>query len=82
VIFHPYVYSYFLIKGEIFMIDVFNNYLQKFDLTDANIIRKVKHSKEVRNLIKDLAKELNFNEEEIFISEQIGILHDIGRFQE
>jgi len=64
------------------MLDVFNNYLQNFDLTEPNIMRKVKHSKQVKNLIRDLAKKLGWSEEDILICEQIGFLHDIGRFQE
>lgn len=64
------------------MVDVFNEYIQNFDLTEPNIMRKVKHSKKVKNLIKEMARVLNWSEADILICEQIGFLHDIGRFKE
>jgi len=64
------------------MLEKFNDFVENYDLEDPNINRKVIHSKNVRKLMLEFAKKLNWNEEEQLIAEQIGLLHDIGRFQE
>ena len=60
----------------------FIRYTQKFDLENSNIKRKQLHSLRVMNISNTIAKELNLSKEEIEIATIIGLLHDIGRFEQ
>ena len=43
---------------------------------------KIVHTYHVMDNAKKIATELNLSEEDIFLAEVIGLLHDIGRFEE
>lgn len=60
----------------------FIKYTEKFDLNDKNIKRKQLHSLRVMEKSNSIAKALNLKEEEIEIATLIGLLHDIGRFEQ
>lgn len=60
----------------------FLNYTSRYDLTNFQIKRKVDHSLRVMELCKTIAKNLNLDSEEISLAELIGLLHDIGRFEQ
>ena len=60
----------------------FLNYTKNYDLNDKNIDRKVWHSIRVMELSLDIAKKMNLNEEDIEIAGAIGLLHDLGRFDQ
>src|SRR5699024_106281 len=60
----------------------FLQYTKKFDLNNPNIDRKVYHSIRVSRISKEIAKDLNLSDEEIDLAMLIGILHDIGRFEQ
>ena len=60
----------------------FIKYTQKFNLENNNIKRKQLHSLRVMNISNTIAKELNLSKEEIGIATIIGLLHDIGRFEQ
>jgi len=60
----------------------FINYTNSFDIQNFNIQRKIGHSIRVMKLSKQLAKELNLKQEEIELASLIGLLHDIGRFEQ
>lgn len=70
------------------MIDIRNaeneflKYTNKFDLKNPNIERKVHHSIRVSRISEEIAKGLNLSDEEIVLAMLIGILHDIGRFEQ
>ena len=64
------------------MIDKFNRYVNNYDMNNTNIKFKYKHSLRVKSLNKIYAKLLNFSEEDIKLAEVIGLLHDIGRFEQ
>ncbi|MBR3161815.1 MAG: HD domain-containing protein [Bacilli bacterium] len=64
------------------MIEDFTKYVSNYDLSDANIKRKYDHSIRVMNLAEKYAKKLRFNKEDIEIAKIIGLLHDIGRFEQ
>lgn len=64
------------------MNDVFDKYVGTFDLDDKNIQLKYNHSYRVADLSKKYAKLLHFSDEEILLAETIGLLHDIGRFEQ
>ncbi|MBR2678527.1 MAG: HD domain-containing protein [Bacilli bacterium] len=55
-----------------------NNYLEYGNKIDL----KIKHTFRVMRLSETLAIELNLSEEEINIAKIIGLLHDIGRFEQ
>lgn len=60
----------------------FINYTSKFNLKDDEIKRKVGHSLRVMEISTKIAKSLNLSEEKIEVATLIGLLHDIGRFEQ
>lgn len=60
----------------------FLKYTEKFDFEKEGIKRKQLHSLRVMEECKKVAKALKLNEEEIELAELIGLLHDIGRFEQ
>ena len=60
----------------------FKEYLQDYDLNNGAILLKVKHTYEVAKLSDYIAKEIGLDEENIKLAKLIGILHDIGRFEQ
>lgn len=60
----------------------FIKYVSNYDLENDGIKRKLGHSLRVMENSKKIAKLLNLNDEEIKIATLIGLLHDIGRFDE
>ncbi len=64
------------------MIEIFEKYVNNFDMKDENIKAKYNHSYRVMKLSEKYAKELHFNQEDIQIAKIIGLLHDIGRFEQ
>lgn len=55
-----------------------NNYLEYGDM----ITLKINHTLRVVELCEKIAKSLDMSDEEIFIAKIIGLLHDIGRFEQ
>ena len=64
------------------MEEVFKKYALNFDMNIPEINYKYYHSLRVSNLCEEIAKSLNLNEKEILLAKQIGLLHDIGRFEQ
>lgn len=71
------------------MIDVartknaFKDFLEEYkDKSDLGFELKIVHTYHVAENAKKIAKELNLSKEDIDLAELIGILHDIGRFEE
>lgn len=70
------------------MIDINNaqknflKYVQNYDLNNENIKRKEQHSLRVMAISKKIAEELKLSEKEIKLATLIGLLHDIGRFEQ
>ena len=60
----------------------FLKYTEKFDFEKEGIKRKHLHSLRVMEESKKVAKALKLNKEEIELAELIGLLHDIGRFEQ
>ncbi len=60
----------------------FFKYVEQFDLKDERIQRKKFHSIRVQEISKQIAEDLKLNEEYIDIASLIGLLHDIGRFEQ
>ncbi len=60
----------------------FDKYVSSYDMKDKNIIHKYRHTYKVVDLMEELANRLDLDDEKIFISKLIGLLHDIGRFEQ
>ncbi len=60
----------------------FDNYVKNYNLNNNQIKSKYDHSYRVMKLNVKYAKKLKFNEENIKIAKIIGLLHDIGRFEQ
>lgn len=61
---------------------LFDEFIRKYDMENPEIKRKYYHSLRVSNLCKEIAKSLNLEEEDQNIAQLIGLLHDIGRFNQ
>lgn len=57
-------------------------YISNYDIKNPEITRKVNHSYRVAKISRKIAETLNLEKEEIEIAELIGLLHDIGRFEQ
>lgn len=64
------------------MIDEFINYVSNYDLNNIKIKLKYDHSIRVMNLMMKYAKELGLDSYEVELASVIGLLHDIGRFEQ
>lgn len=60
----------------------FKNYLKDYDIEDGNIKLKIRHTYEVVQKSEYIAKGLNLDGEDIELAKLIGLLHDIGRFEQ
>lgn len=63
-------------------LDIFNNYVSKFDNNDELINYKINHSYRVADLCFEIAKSLDLTKKEIEIAYICGLFHDIGRFEQ
>ncbi len=57
-------------------------YIKTFDLTNKDIKSKYFHTLEVEKIMQELASRLCLKEEQIKLARVIGLLHDIGRFEQ
>lgn len=62
--------------------DVFETYVRGFDLEDPNILLKYIHTSKVADNCEKIARSLCLKEEDVELSWEIGVLHDIGRFEQ
>ena len=61
---------------------VLKKYIDKYDFSNPRIKLKAEHIFRVADAAKQIAAELNLTNEEIYLAELIGLLHDIGRFEQ
>ena len=59
-----------------------NKYINKYDIDNDRIKTKVAHIGRVANMARKIAENLNLEKEDIELAELIGLLHDIGRFEQ
>lgn len=59
-----------------------NEYVSHYDDEDAKIVLKKQHIKRVRQEAKEIAQYLKLGEEDTKLAELIGLLHDVGRFEQ
>ncbi len=62
--------------------EAFEQYISNYDLKNEEISLKYHHSYAVSDLMAELAFRLNLSKEEIVLAKVIGLLHDIGRFEQ
>lgn len=60
----------------------FDKYISKFDMNESLNLLKYNHSYRVSNLSKMLAESLGLNSDDVKLATIIGLLHDIGRFEQ
>ena len=61
---------------------VFKEYVKDYDIENPKIALKVAHIERVSAIAKKTAESLNLSKEDIDLAELIGLLHDIGRFEQ
>lgn len=62
--------------------EAFKEYVKNYDPEDKQVKLKIYHIERVTNLARKMAEKLNLSEEDIQLAELIGLLHDIGRFEQ
>lgn len=60
----------------------FKNYAQQFKVADNKVNIKITHTMGVVEVSGYIARNLNLSQEDIELAELIGLLHDIGRFEQ
>lgn len=60
----------------------FIKFTNNYDMADKNIKTKQAHSIRVMNIMKKLAEGIGLNQEDIELAKLIGLLHDVGRFDQ
>lgn len=62
--------------------NVFKEYVKAYDPEDGKIALKIGHILRVTEKSREIAENLNLEAEDINLAELIGLLHDIGRFEQ
>lgn len=62
--------------------DEFMKYTNNYDIENENIDRKIYHSLRVMEISKKIATNMGLGNEKIELATLIGLLHDIGRFEQ
>lgn len=62
--------------------DEFMKYTNNYDIENENIERKIYHSLRVMDISKKIATNMGLENEKIELATLIGLLHDIGRFEQ
>ena len=60
----------------------FKNYVKDYNPNDPKIALKIAHIERVSQKARLISENLRLEEEDIRLAELIGILHDIGRFEQ
>ena len=61
---------------------VFKEYVKNYNPEDEKVKIKIAHIERVTQIAKKLAQDLKLSQEDIELAELIGLLHDIGRFEQ
>ena len=62
--------------------EAFKEYVKNYDPEDEKIKLKISHIERVSQIAKRIAVQQNLSEEDMQLAELIGLLHDIGRFEQ
>ena len=60
----------------------FSDYVSDYDVTNPKIKLKIDHTFRVAEISREIAKSLKLGEEDISLAWLIGMLHDVGRFEQ
>ena len=60
----------------------FKEYVKKYNPKDEKIKLKIEHIERVSKIAKNIAMQQNLSKEDVKLAELIGLLHDIGRFEQ
>ena len=60
----------------------FEAYLDEYDRADDKIHLKIVHTYGVVDAAEDIARRMGLDEEDVQLAKVIGLLHDIGRFEQ
>lgn len=60
----------------------FKEYVKKYDAENGKIAVKIAHIERTASIAKQIAEQLDLSKEDIELAELIGLLHDIGRFEQ
>ena len=60
----------------------YKEYISKYNPEDPRIALKIAHIYRTAEVAKSIAQKLNLTEQDILLAELIGLLHDIGRFEQ
>ena len=60
----------------------FQDYVGAYDIRDERNALKIVHSYKVAEIAKELAVHQSCSQEDVELAELIGLLHDIGRFEQ
>lgn len=61
---------------------VFDNYVANYDKDNPKVMLKIQHTYRVMEMAKNVAESLNLSQEDVNLATLIGLLHDIGRFEQ
>ena len=64
------------------LVQAFEDYVANYDLKNPNILLKYIHTGKVADNCEEIAKSLGLSEKDCDIAWEIGMLHDIGRFEQ
>ena len=62
--------------------EVFDNYVNQFDVQDDKVRLKIEHTARVTELCERIARSLKLSEEDVNLAWIMGLLHDVGRFEQ
>lgn len=62
--------------------NAFKEYVKKYNPKDEKIKLKIEHIERVSKIAKNIAMQQNLSKEDVELAELIGLLHDIGRFEQ
>lgn len=60
----------------------FKEYVKNYNPEDEKVKLKISHIERVSQIAREIAEEQNLSQEDIELAELIGLLHDIGRFEQ
>ena len=62
--------------------NVFDDYVQNYNAEDGKIKLKIIHTYKVSSICEEIAEKIGLSREDVDIAYLIGLLHDIGRFEQ
>lgn len=63
-------------------LEAFRRYVENYDIEEEKIRLKVEHTYRVSGLCQKIAESINLSKEDVDLAWLIGLLHDIGRFEQ